>query len=250
MLEQKQRQFWNRQRVPNKSIISDFRFSHSVFCYFRLNNKNVVFFPYNFYISIKNVLWIENGDEIRKSEMILLLGIFDDSKTVFVFLLALFVIEFYTFENGQRKKKQENNYKNKTKPKFEKSLRTKCFLFLILRMYAKFHKNRSINKKKSTLKPGDPLNTSLFHSITHSNNYIGIFAFARNSYLPHIRKYECRKSMRIFALVNIRYNTKLHIRKRKSNLRMIFFLTDYISPKIDSLKIIEIISRNNERRIY
>ena len=33
------------------------------------------------------------------------------------------------------------------KPKFEKSPGTKCFLFFILRMYTKFHKNRSINKK-------------------------------------------------------------------------------------------------------
>ena len=69
MLEQKQRQFWNRQRIPNKSIISDFPLS--VFCYFRLNNKNVVFIPYNLYKPIENVMWIENGDEIQKSEMIL-----------------------------------------------------------------------------------------------------------------------------------------------------------------------------------
>ena len=68
MLEQKQRQFWNRQRIPNKSIISDSRFSLPVFCYFRLNNKNVAFFPYNFYIPIENVMWIEYADEIKKSE--------------------------------------------------------------------------------------------------------------------------------------------------------------------------------------
>ena len=76
MIEQKRRQFWNCERIPKTSIISDFRFSLSDFCYFRLNNKNVVFFPYNFYIPIENVMRIENGDEIQKSEMILLLGIF------------------------------------------------------------------------------------------------------------------------------------------------------------------------------
>ena len=75
MLEQKRKQFWNRQRIPNNSTFSDFRFSLPVFCYFRLNNKNVVFFPYNFYIPIENVMWIENGDEIQKSEKIHLLGI-------------------------------------------------------------------------------------------------------------------------------------------------------------------------------
>ena len=75
MLEQNRRQFWNRQRIPNKSTFPDFRFSLSVFCYFRLNNKNVVFPPYNFYIPIENVMSIENWDEIQKSEIVLLLGI-------------------------------------------------------------------------------------------------------------------------------------------------------------------------------
>ena len=75
MLEQKQRQFWNRQRVPNKITFSDFRFFLSVFCYFRSNSKNVVYFPYHFYIPIENVMWIENGDDIQKSEKVLLLGI-------------------------------------------------------------------------------------------------------------------------------------------------------------------------------
>ena len=108
----------------------------------------MVFFPYNFYIPIENVMWIENEDEIQKSEMILLLGIrWRFQNCVFFFALELFVIEFYTFENGQRKTKQENNNKNKTKAKFEKSPWTKCFLFFILRMYTEFHKNWSINKK-------------------------------------------------------------------------------------------------------
>ena len=66
ILEQKRRQFWNRQRIPNKSTFTDFRFSLSVFCYFRMNYKNVVFFPYNFYIPIENVMRIENGDENKK----------------------------------------------------------------------------------------------------------------------------------------------------------------------------------------
>ena len=51
MLEEKRRQFWNRQRIPNKTIIFYFRISLLVFCYFKLNNKTVVFFPYNFYIA-------------------------------------------------------------------------------------------------------------------------------------------------------------------------------------------------------
>ena len=54
MLEQKRRQFWNLQRIPNKSMI--FYFPSQFFFYFRLNNKNVVFFPYNFYILIENVM--------------------------------------------------------------------------------------------------------------------------------------------------------------------------------------------------
>ena len=55
-------------------------------------------------------MWIENGDEIQKSEIILLLGIVWRFQNCF-FFLVLFVIEFYTFENGQRKK---NNKKIKT----------------------------------------------------------------------------------------------------------------------------------------
>ena len=141
MLEQKRRQFWNRQRIPNKNIIFDFRFSLSVFCYFRLNNINVVFFPYNFYIPIENVMWIENGDEIQKSEMILLLGILWRFQNCFCFCSSVRPIRYWVpyFWKWVKKKK--------TKPKFEKSSVTKCFLFLILRMYTKFHKNRSINKK-------------------------------------------------------------------------------------------------------
>ena len=51
-----------------------------------------------------------------------------------------------------KEKKQENNKKKKTiikknQLKFEKRPGIKCFLLLILRMYTKFHKYRSINKK-------------------------------------------------------------------------------------------------------
>ena len=66
-------------------------------------------------------MWIENGDENQKSEMILLFG---DSKTVFVFVLALFVVEFYTFENGQRKKK-----KKKKQAEIRKKSSNKMFFF-------------------------------------------------------------------------------------------------------------------------
>ena len=45
-------------------------------------------------------MWIENRDEIQKSEKHFCWELFDDCKTGFVFVLALFVIEFYTFENG------------------------------------------------------------------------------------------------------------------------------------------------------
>ena len=145
MLEQKRRQFWNRQRIPNRSIISNFLFSLSVFCYFRLNNKNVVFFPYNFYIPIENVMWIENGYEIQKSELILLLGILWRFQNCFCFCSSVIRYWVLYFWKWTKKKKQENNNKKKTKPKFEKSPGTKCFLFLILRKYTKFHKNRSIN---------------------------------------------------------------------------------------------------------
>ena len=149
MLVQNRRQFWNRQSIPNKSTISDF-------CYFRMNNKNVVFIPYNFYIPIENAMWIENADENQKSEMILLLGILWRFQNCPRFCSSVIRFELYTFENGQMKKKKKKKKKNNKKTKPKKVQKQNVFLFLILRMYTKFHKNRSINKK-SALKPIDPL---------------------------------------------------------------------------------------------
>ena len=67
-------------------------------------------------------------------------------KPFFVFVLAPFVIEFYTFENGQRKKQEKNN-KNKTKPKFEKSPGTKCFFIFLLFIKCFYYLLHQISQK-------------------------------------------------------------------------------------------------------
>ena len=89
-------------------------------------------------------IWV-NSILFLTTKLILLLGILWRFQNCVCFSSSVIRYWVLYFWKWAKKKKQENNYKNKTKPKFEKSLRTKCFLFFILRMYAKFHK-KSVNK--------------------------------------------------------------------------------------------------------
>ena len=75
MLEQKQGQFWNLHRIPNKTSYPDFRFFFLVFFWTKKSNCN-----FNSKISHqKNKTKIENRDSKICAE-------FDaDSKTVLVF---------------------------------------------------------------------------------------------------------------------------------------------------------------------
>ena len=100
MLEEKQGQFWNLHRIPNKTSNPDFRFLFLFCFYFRflsgLKKSNC-----NFYSKIfphqKNKTKIENRDSKFCAE-------FDaDSKTVdpCFFFLALIVFDFYSFEGSK-----------------------------------------------------------------------------------------------------------------------------------------------------
>ena len=92
MLEEKQGQFWNLHRIPNKTSNPDFRFFYFYFRFFSgLKKRNC-----NFYSKIfphqKNKTKIENRDSKFCAKFVA------DSKTVLVFLLALIVFDFYSFE--------------------------------------------------------------------------------------------------------------------------------------------------------
>ena len=95
MLEQKQGQFWNLHRIPNKTSNPDFRLLLFLLQFFSgLKKINC-----NFYSKIfphqKNKTKIENRDSKFWAE-------FDaDSKTVLVFFLALIVFDFYSFEGSK-----------------------------------------------------------------------------------------------------------------------------------------------------
>ena len=96
MLEQKQGQFWNLHRIPNKTSNPDFRFLLffiSVF-FSGLKKSNC-----NFYSKIfphqKNKTKIKNRDSKFCAELDA------DSKTVLVFLLELIVFDFYSFEGSK-----------------------------------------------------------------------------------------------------------------------------------------------------
>ena len=112
-----------------------------------MNNKNVVFIPYNFYIPIENAMWIENEDEIQKSEMILLLGIlwrFQNCPRFCSSVIRYWVLYFWKWA---KKKQQQNNNKKtikKTKPKFEK-IRNKMF-FIFDFTYVHQISQKSVNK--------------------------------------------------------------------------------------------------------
>ena len=94
MIEQKQGQFWNLHRIPNKTSNPDFRFLLFFSFFFWTKKSNC-----NFYSKIfphqKNKTKIKNRDSKFFAE-------FDaDSKTVLVFFLALIVFDFYSFEGSK-----------------------------------------------------------------------------------------------------------------------------------------------------
>ena len=89
MLEQKQRQFWNLHKIPNKTSNPDFKFFSG------LKKRNC-----NFYSKIfphqKNKTKIKNQDSKFCAKFNA------DSKTVLVFFfLALIVFDFYSFEGSK-----------------------------------------------------------------------------------------------------------------------------------------------------
>ena len=90
MLEQKQGQFWNLHRIPNKTLNPDFRFCFFISDFFW--TKKIVIFHSEIFPHQKNKTEIENQDSKFCAELDA------DSKTVHVFFLALIVFNFYSFE--------------------------------------------------------------------------------------------------------------------------------------------------------
>ena len=94
MLEQKQGQFWNLHRTPNKTSKPDFCFCFYFSFFFWTIKSNCNFYS-KIYPHQKNKTKIENRDSKFCAE-------FDaDSKTVLVFFLALIVFHFYSFEGSK-----------------------------------------------------------------------------------------------------------------------------------------------------
>ena len=98
MLEEKQGQFWNLHRIPNKTSNPDFRFFF--FCFLFQFFSGLKKSNCNFYSKIfphqqnKTKIGIRSFVRIQKFDA--------DSKTVLVFLLALIVFDFYSFEGSKR----------------------------------------------------------------------------------------------------------------------------------------------------
>ena len=95
MLEQKQGQFWNLRRIPNKTSNPDFRFFF-ILVFFWTKKKVIVIFIQKSSLIKKNKTKIKNRDSKFCAEFEA------DSKTVLVFFfLALIVFEFYSFEGSK-----------------------------------------------------------------------------------------------------------------------------------------------------
>ena len=91
MLEQKQGQFWNLHRIPNKTSNPDFRFLFFFSFFFWTKKKSNCNFYSKIFPHQKNKTKIKNRDSKFCAE-------FDaDFKTV-LFFLALIVFDFYSFE--------------------------------------------------------------------------------------------------------------------------------------------------------
>ena len=94
MLEQKQRQFWNLHRIPNRTSNPDFQFlNFFFFCYSGLKKSNCNFhskiFPHK-KIRRKLKIWIRSF--VRNLMQISKLSLF--------FFLAL-IVDFYSFEGSK-----------------------------------------------------------------------------------------------------------------------------------------------------
>ena len=92
MLEQKQRQIWNLHEIPHKIIKPNFQFSSYYSCDRRSPNRNS-------YIFFKNTDFIL-AQKIENQASYLCAEFDADSKTVFVFILALIVFDFYSLEGS------------------------------------------------------------------------------------------------------------------------------------------------------
>ena len=98
MLEEKQRQFWNLHRIPNKTSYPDFRFFLLFCCFFQvlfgLKISNCNFISKSSIIE-KNKTKIGNQDTKFCAELDA------DSKTVLVFCLSLIVFDLFSFEGSK-----------------------------------------------------------------------------------------------------------------------------------------------------
>ena len=96
MLEEKQGQFWNLHRIPNKTSNPDFRFLFSFFLYFRffsvLKKSNGKFYS-KIFPHQKNKTKIE----IRS----FVLNLMQIPKLSLFFFLALIVFDFYSFQGSE-----------------------------------------------------------------------------------------------------------------------------------------------------
>ena len=123
MLEQKRRQFWNRQRIPNKRSFPILDFSSSVFCYSRLNKKMCFFFIQFLYSNRKRHVNRKQGRNSKIANDTFVRNPLTIPK-LFFFVLASILLKM-----GKKQENNKNNNKNKTKPKFEKKSTNKMFYF-------------------------------------------------------------------------------------------------------------------------
>ena len=98
MLEEKQRQFWNLNWIPHKTIDLDFHFSGLFFFFAGQSFKTAYFWKYR-KCCLKIFHYIKNETKIENLDLQFCAEFIADSKSVFVFLLALIVFDFYAFEN-------------------------------------------------------------------------------------------------------------------------------------------------------
>ena len=101
MLEQKQRQILNLHEIPHKVMKPNFQFS-SYYCYDRRSpNRNIYFFKNTDFLQTLTCKKKNYGSRIENQASYLGAECDADSKTVFVFILALIVFDFYPFEGSK-----------------------------------------------------------------------------------------------------------------------------------------------------
>ena len=105
MLEQKQGQFWNLHRIPNKTSNPDFDFCFffiSVFSGLKKSNCN-------FYSKIFPLKKKKNKTKIKNRDSKFCAEFDADCKTVLVYFLPLIVFDFYSFEGSRTHFTEETN---------------------------------------------------------------------------------------------------------------------------------------------